>query len=599
MIGRYGRYEVLYKLGQGAMAQVFLARDPILTRFVAVKVLHAELASRKDVLQRFFNEARTVAVIRNPHVVEVFDFGQEGKDLYLVMEFVDGLSLQSVLRQLRPHQGQIVREESWNTGSSPKEAVVAFEPLDSTVTAALMCHAAEGLAMAAQHNVVHRDIKPENLMINQNGYLKISDFGIAHVQDDNITKTGAVLGSPLYMSPEQARGLKPITSQADIFSLGAVFYSCLAGHPPFRGKSITDLFRKISTEPHVPLLRLRPDLDPALGNLVETMLQKRPGDRGGGPRWLHRQLKGYLMALGVMDPAELIGGYLQQLSAQGCQTTWKSDSPGPGRSRPTATLPMESYPPGALPSGFLPIRTVATERYPRENKRSMPVIALGAVLGILFLAVGGLIWSFLDNAGKSGAFMVQSGTGGIPTGNASGTLASLGSIAGPTIPLGVVADSGTGRLVGTPLAADAGPRPGNDSTPVRDNPDEGVGESGGAARTVVGPASFSETAIMDFAAADNPTEVNEGRIHRKDEDASVVLKSSPPFAEAFVDGRFVGVTPVRVESLLPGHHRILLKVKQAPAFDTVLSLRSGVQAYKFRLDEGATSRLAVIPDDSP
>src|SRR5690606_22062213 len=203
----------------GAMAKVFLARDPVLSRLVAVKVLHADLAERKDVLQRFFNEARTVAMVRSPHVVDVFDFGQEGNDLFLVMEFVDGVSLQELHRRLSARAGLAAK------GS----------PLDAALAASLISQAAEGLSLAARHGVVHRDIKPVNLMINRQGYLKISDFGIAHVQDDSLTKTGAVLGSPLFMSPEQARGLKPITFQADMFSLGSVFYCCLAGHPPFRG----------------------------------------------------------------------------------------------------------------------------------------------------------------------------------------------------------------------------------------------------------------------------------------------------------------------------------------------------------------------------
>ncbi|HKP95919.1 MAG TPA: serine/threonine-protein kinase, partial [Fibrobacteria bacterium] len=405
---------MLYKLGQGAMARVFLARDPVLSRFVAVKVLHAELAARRDVLQRFFNEARTVAAVRSPHVVEVFDFGQEGKDLYLVMEFVDGLSLHGMLRQLRHDQGHPDRPEG--SGASFREAPLYFDPLDATVAAALMCQAAEGLSVAARHGVVHRDVKPENLMINTQGYLKISDFGIAHVQDDSITKTGAVLGSPLFMSPEQARGLKPITSQADMFSLGGVFYSCLVGHPPFQGRNVTDLFRKIATEPHTPLWRLRPDLDPSLGNLIETLLRKDPAARGGGPRWLHRQLKGYLMASGVMDPAELIGAYLQELSSRGIQTTWRMDAPDPLHA-------------STLPAGTLSGMKAATERhtrgYARESSRRVPAAALGAVLGVLGMAAGGALWGFLHLAGRGEpdrrAHLEPAG----PEGNRQGTLVSF------------------------------------------------------------------------------------------------------------------------------------------------------------------------------
>ncbi len=562
MVVRYGRYEVLYKLGQGAMAQVFLAKDPVLSRFVAIKVLHTDVAARKDVLQRFFNEARTVAVVRNPHVVEVFDFGQEGKDLYLVMEFVDGLSLHGLLRQLGdPHHeasaGALVTEH-------PRSQEPIYAPLDSTVAAALMCQAAEGLTLAAQHGVVHRDIKPENLMINSQGYLKISDFGIAHVQDDSLTKTGAVLGSPLYMSPEQARGQKPITSQADMFSLGAVFYACLVGHPPFKGRSITDLFRKIASEPHAPLWRLRPDLDPALGNLVDTLLQKHPGDRGGGPRWLHRQLKGYLMALGVMDPAELIGGYVKELSARGIQTTWKLDGRG-------GTLPMgprstvrsraaSIYTAGTLPAESLPVGTVG-ERPQRESVRRRPALSLYASMAALALGVGAGVWEWSRRDPDLSRDHLPA-----PSREALRGTGSKSAIAGG------VAEGGLHSRV---AAAPEGPA--------------SVSEPGNTAENA--PEAAEETAIPS---AGNPssTQITSGQAV-----AVLLLKSSPPFSEAYVDGRFVGVTPVRIDPLEPGRHRVILRAKGVALLDTILALPPGSHALKFHLESGAPTRVAVYPED--
>jgi serine/threonine-protein kinase len=460
---------------------------------------------RKDVLQRFFNEARTVAVVRNPHVVEVFDFGQEGKDLYLVMEFVDGLSLHGLLRQLRPDLGRRPGGGAFERRRDPRgrDPVVRFEPLEGTIAAALMCQAAEGLVIAAQHGVVHRDIKPENLMINGQGYLKISDFGIAHVQDDSITKTGAVLGSPLFMSPEQARGLKPITSQADMFSLGGVFYACLVGHPPFHGRTLTELFRKIATEPHVPLWRLRPDLDPALSGLVETLLRKDPGDRGGGPRWLHRQLKAYLMAAGIMDPADTVGGYVQELAARGIQTTWRMDDPDP-------------RPPSALPDGTLPMHTVATERYTRESVRRKPSAALAAVLGALMLAAAGIGWGLLRDAGRSGRLrpLAKAPADGIPAVLASFKAIPPGAAPAKGAPSRAPGgaskpqDPGFPSSGSSPVRAEPLPR---DSTAGR--PDAAVPDSAG--RVLVAgpsvPAPLAETVLF-------------------------VLKSSPPFAKAFVDG---------------------------------------------------------------
>jgi serine/threonine-protein kinase len=586
MAVRYGRYEVLYKLGQGAMAQVFLAKDPVLSRFVAVKVLHADLAARRDVLQRFFNEARTVAVVRNPHVVEVFDFGQEGKDLYLVMEFVDGLSLHGLLRQTGRDQGG---SEPWaapGRGSAP-----VYEPLDPTVAAALICQAVEGLSQAARHGVVHRDIKPENLMINQQGYLKISDFGIAHVQDDSLTKTGAVLGSPLYMSPEQARGLKPITSQADMFSLGAVFYACLAGHPPFQGRTVTELFRRIASEPHAPLWRLRPELDPALGNLVDTLLQKRPEDRGAGPRWLHRQLKGYLMALGVMDPAELVAGYVRELTARGVRTTWKGDARNATLpmtvaateratgSRPERTRAASFHPPGKLPAASLP---VAGSRPERESARPIPSAAVGLTLAALALGAGMGVWGWisLERAHRS---------------NIDVTLAALGN---PGAGRANASDRGNGK--DTP----ADPRRGGGGEPAgADRPGPVKGES--VAADTPGPNAVSPETASDPAAAWSVPIADSapvpgakaGEGGPKEADASLVLKSSPPFAEAYVDGRFVGVTPVRIDPLASGSHRVAMKARRLPGLDTVVTLAPGPHALKFHLEAGQPTRVAVTPID--
>jgi serine/threonine protein kinase len=539
MGNRYGRYEVLYKLGQGAMAEVHLARDPVLSRFVAIKVLKTELATRKDVLQRFFNEARIVAVVRNPHVVEVFDFGQEGNDLYLVMEFVDGQSLQGILKQLRlSPRGSMERDEANPEGQLRDQHAVS-EPLDTRVTAALICQAAEGLTVAARHGVVHRDIKPENLMLNQQGYLKISDFGIAHVQDDNLTKTGAILGSPLYMSPEQARGLKPITSQADMFSLGAVFYTCLAGHPPFRGKSFSELFRKIATEPHTPLWRLRPELDPNLSNLVDALLNKDPRQRGGGPQWLHKQLKGYLMTVGVSDPAELVCGYLQTLTARGVQTTWRSEGP---------------------------VTTVAhtrnTIRFSRDGKRTFPAgpVAAGA-LGLALLAGG----AWFGLAGKSAIE------------------------GGPAHSVAAVTQGGLSPTPsGSPPKVEALTYTGIPKTDAPKAPDTAA----------IGLDSIARTPDSRIAAEKNPA-AKSPAAKSGEESTNLILQSSPPFAETFVDGHFVGITPVTVEVVPSERHRIVMKGKHLPTLDTMLTFRPGNHSLKFKLDYGPTGRIASGQTETP
>ncbi len=516
MDNRYGRYEVLQQLGQGAMAEVHLARDPVLSRFVAIKVLHAELATRKDVIQRFFNEARTVAVVRNPHVVEIFDFGQQGKDLYLVMEFVDGPSLQDILKQLRPPTGHFeASHDIWSSLGRKEDQYIVSEPLEATVAASILCQAAEGLILAAQNGVVHRDIKPENMLINRQGYLKISDFGIAHIQDDSLTKTGAILGSPLFMSPEQTRGLKPITYQADIFSLGAVLYTCLAGHPPFKGKNLADLFRKIATEPHIPLAQLRSDLGPNLLHLTETLLQKDPKYRGDGPKWLHGQLKNYLMGKGISDPAERLSEYMQDLSDRGIRTGWKSNGLGT-----TMASTRDTY------------RSTRSEKH----KMALPVPA--AILIGLVMFAGGL-WYGMGHKVRSSQAQL------------SAEVASTVKVAPISAALNT---DDVGSIPDAKYKADTTIKP----PQVLSQPKESVSRS----------AAPSE------------------------ENATLILKSSPPFAEAFLDGQFIGITPVQVELPVAERHRYLVKGKHALTADTVMALKSGLDSVKFKLHFIQPARLA-------
>ncbi|MEO7425742.1 MAG: serine/threonine-protein kinase [Fibrobacteria bacterium] len=294
---QFGRYQVLHKLGQGAMSAVFLARDPVLSRLVAVKVLHPDLTNHGTVLERFFKEAKTVSRLHSPHVVSIHDFGMEGNTPYLVMEFIDGLTLQKVMYQL---QG---------------------EPMNPIVACAMMVQVLEGLAAASEWGIVHRDLKPENLMLSQKGYLKLADFGICHLKDHAMTATGEILGSPRFMSPEQVRGLKPITVQSDLFSLGAVFYYLLSGTPPFMKESKPELYRQIVSEPHPSLANLRSGLDRNLIRLVDTLLEKDPTRRGEGPAATALHLKKYLLKKKIVAPVERIGQYVRELNAAGLQTT--------------------------------------------------------------------------------------------------------------------------------------------------------------------------------------------------------------------------------------------------------------------------------------
>ncbi|HKP95766.1 MAG TPA: serine/threonine-protein kinase [Fibrobacteria bacterium] len=294
---RLGRYRLLCLLGQGQMGAVYLARDPVLARLVAIKVLHSDFHLNRGLVYRFCREAKVAGRTQGPHIVQVYDLGQSANTPYLVMEFLDGVTLQSMLSYLEG------------------------EPMPPIVAASLLCQAAEGLSRVAEVGVVHRDIKPGNLMITEKGYLKITDFGMCHLSDHTLTRTGQRLGSPCFMSPEQVRGVKPITPQADLFALGVVLYYCLTGQMPFQAQTQRELYRQITEEPHPPLGKYGLDLDPFLIRLVDTLLHKDPTQRGNGPRWLRFQLKRYLHRRKVIDPAERVAAFIRDLTDEGFQTT--------------------------------------------------------------------------------------------------------------------------------------------------------------------------------------------------------------------------------------------------------------------------------------
>jgi hypothetical protein len=408
-----------------------------------------------------------------------------------------------------------------------------------------------------------------------------------------------------------------------------VFYTCLAGHPPFHGKTSTELFRKIAAGSHTPLWRLLPGLDPELANLVETLLRKHAGDRGGGPRWLHRRLKGYLMALGVMDPAELIAGCLRDLSARGVQTTWRMDAPDPLRR--AATLAAGEGMPGTLAftrrsTGTLPAEPYGAgggfpERFTRESASRKPFAVLAAALGILAVAGAGARWGYLrvtDRPSPDRRAHLESSSGERTSaadgnsvaesdpaydpgsshpgserrasrGPASESLASDGSSGGAADGMSQsYGRKGRSGFSTAGVSAAGVSAAGADSGPQGDR----------MAGTASDPAALPGPGKADSAGAAAAGIPGEGMLRkRRDEMSVLVLHSSPPFAEAYVDGRYVGVTPVRVETVSGGRHRVALKLKRLPAFDTVLAAGPGTREYKFRLDRSDPSRLAATPEE--
>jgi len=247
------RYEILQVLGEGGMAFVYKARDTQLERFVAIKTLKPNYVNQETFVDRFKREAKTAANLNHPNIVQIFDWGIE-EEPYFVMEYIEGDTLTSII--------------SKNKTISLSDILFIGAQVSS------------GLHAAHQKGLVHRDIKPGNIMITPDGKVKVTDFGIVSLQNEesDITKTGSVLGTASYISPEQAQG-KPVSIESDLYSLGTVLYELITGKAPFSGDSPISTATKHLTEKPEKLSTYRKDLPRGVENAILKLLEKATYDR--------------------------------------------------------------------------------------------------------------------------------------------------------------------------------------------------------------------------------------------------------------------------------------------------------------------------------
>jgi eukaryotic-like serine/threonine-protein kinase len=244
------RYRILGRVGSGGMADVWLADDTELGRSVALKILHERFAQDREFVQRFYREASSAAGLQHPNVVNIYDRGEVDGTYYIAMEYVEGSSLKDLIQR------------GLNVGE-------AIEVTRQLLTAARFAHA---------HAIVHRDLKPQNVLIDREGRLRVTDFGIARAGASEITQTGSVMGTAQYLSPEQAQGLD-VTPASDLYSIGIILYEALTGRPPFEGDSAVAVALKQVSEQPAPPSRANPAVPPALDAVVLRALAKNPVNR--------------------------------------------------------------------------------------------------------------------------------------------------------------------------------------------------------------------------------------------------------------------------------------------------------------------------------
>ncbi len=250
-----GHYEIVSELGRGGMGVVYKAYEPALTRYVAIKELSPALAHDQTLVERFLREARSMASLNDPHIIQIYLIGQDNNQPFFVMEFVDGESLSALIK----------REGRLQVGDALK----------------ILHQSAKGLSVAHERGVIHRDIKPGNLMLSQRGQIKIADFGIAlanHDFNSKLTGTGEFVGTPGYLSPEVCLG-KSVDQRSDIFALGIVLFEMLTGRTPFSDESPLKLMLDV-VQSQIPDVReLNTDVDVEVAAILARMLEKDPNDR--------------------------------------------------------------------------------------------------------------------------------------------------------------------------------------------------------------------------------------------------------------------------------------------------------------------------------
>jgi hypothetical protein len=247
---RIGRYRILERIGKGAMGVIYSARDEVMDRTVALKVMMTDLEGEPETRARFYREAQAAGRLFHPNIITIFDMGEEEGHIYIVMELLRGETLSERLK--RP-------------GATTLEQKIS-----------MMAQVCLGLAAAHAHGIFHRDIKPSNLFVQPDGSIKILDFGVARLASSTMTASGLIIGTPDYMSPEQARGAE-VDQRSDIFSAAAVFYSMLSGCKPFAGPDLPSVLRKVQLEDPPPLPES--DVPAPLARIVTRSLAKSPALR--------------------------------------------------------------------------------------------------------------------------------------------------------------------------------------------------------------------------------------------------------------------------------------------------------------------------------
>lgn len=294
MLRKLEKYEILEEIGHGGMATVYRATDTVLDRPVALKVMHPHLQAAEEARRRFHREARSVARLRHPRVLEIYDFSGEGSsEAYIAAELLTG----PTLKQWREAQHELPAE----------------------IAACAAIQVAQALEAAHEAGIVHRDVKPENVLLHENRELKLTDFGIADMLDaQSMTATGQILGSPGHMAPEQIEG-GDCDARTDLFSLGTVLYYLATGHLPFTGRNPHQVLKRIVDGEYADPLRVNPAIGGRLRAIIVKSLERDPADRYQSASELITDLEEFIAEVGITDADAMLERYLKDPEGVGAE----------------------------------------------------------------------------------------------------------------------------------------------------------------------------------------------------------------------------------------------------------------------------------------
>ena len=340
---KLGRYEIVRELGHGAMGVVYEAVDPTIGRRVAVKAIRFDGigTTADEAARRFKNEARAAGGLNHPNLVTVYDAGEDGGNLYLAMEFIEGSNLDELLRTQR-----------------------TLSPQRATEIVRQVC---AGLDFAHSKGIVHRDVKPANVMLGAHDVVKITDFGIARA-GEAMTLTGQVVGTPHYMSPEQVVG-KTLDGRSDLFSVGVMLYEMITGERPFEGQSITTIMYKIVHETPVPPRKLDSTIHPGLSAVIEKSLAKAPEERFQTGAELTKALENY-------QTAQVTASAVMDIPTQGFPIPDIDTKPSLSSAPPVQSSPSL---PNPSRTGAARVRDFVAGLSPKSKKRIFAVAVFFAI----------------------------------------------------------------------------------------------------------------------------------------------------------------------------------------------------------------------------